>query len=481
MLRPDWIDHPEQIPDPLGHGARAVAWLRRLRHPKNPAPGHPFTLDPWQEAVVKAIYGPRHPDGSRIVRRAFLVIPRGNRKTSLCAALTLLHLAGPERQPGGLVLSAASARDQARELFQEAALVVSCDARLSRLKVQDTKSTIAFPELRTRYTALSARGNAHHGKTPNVIIADEALHTWNTAEGKRLWDALELSLVKTPGTLLFVASTAGRGQDNLGHALYDYARKVQIGEIDDPATLPVIFAADREDDPWSEEVWHAVNPGMAHGYPDAAAYRDKARKSQLSSVDRESFLQYNLNVWLDSSTSPFVDMPNWDRCRGEVDLLDMAAGEIPCWIGVDLSKTNDLTAVVACFRDGNDFYLHPMAFCPEDALRRRGEQHGVDYVDWAAKGHIITTPGAVIDLAIVEDYIRELCATYNVREVAADPMYAKTILARLTDDGIPAVEHRQGWVSMAPAVQAFERAIISEALHHDGNPVMRWNISNVQI
>jgi phage terminase large subunit-like protein len=112
MLAPAWLTDGSEIPDPMGYGERAVAWLRKLKHPKSPGRA---PLDDWQERIVRAIYGPRHPDGSRIVRRVVLLLPRGNRKTSLCAALTLLHLLGPERLPGGLTISAASAHEQARD------------------------------------------------------------------------------------------------------------------------------------------------------------------------------------------------------------------------------------------------------------------------------------------------------------------------------------------------------------------------------
>ena len=97
MLTPAWISDGSPIPDPQGCGEKAVAWLKGFPHPKN----RKTTLagDPWQQRIIRAIYGPRHEDGSRIVRRVVLLLPRGNRKTSLAAALTLLHLAGPERQP----------------------------------------------------------------------------------------------------------------------------------------------------------------------------------------------------------------------------------------------------------------------------------------------------------------------------------------------------------------------------------------------
>jgi phage terminase large subunit-like protein len=480
MLIPSWINSDEPIEDPLGCGQRAVDWLRRLKHPKNPAPGHPFQLDPWQERIIRKLYGPRNEDGSRKVRRLVLVVPRGNRKTSLGAAITLLHLIGPEKQPGNLIVSAASAHEQALELFNETATIVQGDGRLSKhLSVRDYTSSISFRSQRSRYIAVASDGKVQHGKTPNVVIADE-LHVWEGKAGQKQWEALDSALVKVPGTLLVVATTAGRGQENLAWKTVDYAIRVQKGEIDDPATLPVIFMAEEGDDWQSEEVWHALNPGMAHGYPDLESYRDKARKAIASPSDRDSFLQYNLNRWLDHSTSPFVEMSTYDKGKCEVDLAALEGK--PCWLGVDLSSNSDLTAVVACWRDGEDGYqVNPWFFCPEDNLRRRADKDGVPYPTWAEQRLIIPTPGNVVDFRMVEDTIREICATYSVREIAFDPHLARNMLNNLLEDGYPAVEMRQGWVTMAPAIKELERAIVGGRFRHGGHPILRWHFDNIAV
>lgn len=117
---PEWVLDASEIPDPLGYGERAVRFLRALKHPKSRARGRAFQLDPWQERIVRRIYGPRDEAGRRIVKTAFLLLPRGNRKTSLAAALALLHAIGPEKLPGGEVISAASDQKQARICLQPA-------------------------------------------------------------------------------------------------------------------------------------------------------------------------------------------------------------------------------------------------------------------------------------------------------------------------------------------------------------------------
>lgn len=480
MMIPSWIDDKSEIDDPFGYGERAVLWLRRLRHPKSTAAGKAFQLDDFQERIIRKIYGPRHDDGSRIVRRVVLVLPRGNRKTSLASAITLLHLLGPESQAGGLIVSAASAHEQAKELYNETALIVEGDKRLSKhLSVRDYISQIAFAKKRSRYIAVASDGKTQHGKTPNVVIADE-LHAWTGAAGQRQWEALDSALVKVANTLMIVATTAGRGQENLAWKTIDYAMKVQTGQIDDPATLPVIFAAEADDDWQDEDLWHKVNPGLKHGYPNLEAFRDKALKAKHSPSDRDSFWQYNLNRWLDRSTSPFVDMQVYDQGRAYVDLEDLEANQTPCYLGVDLSKNEDLTAIVAAWRDGDGYRVQPWFFCPADNLRERGERHEAPYVEWAEQGHIIPTQGNVVDFTTIEDTLRELCARFNVQEIAFDPHMGRVMMASLANDGFPATEMRQGWATMGPAVKELERSIIARTFTHGGHPVLRWNFENVE-
>lgn len=482
MLIPSWISDGSEIPDPLGYGERAVKFLRALKHPKNPAKGHPFQLDPWQERIIRRIYGPRNEDGTRIVRRVVLVLPRGNRKTSLCAALVLLHLVGPERLPGGLVVSAAAAHEQARQLFREAALIVENDPRLwKHLKVRDYTSAITFRKQQSRYVAVASDGRAQHGMTPNVVIADE-LHAWKGTAGREQWAALDSALVKVPNTLSIIATTSGRGQDNLAWEKVEHAIKVQKGEVDDPATLPVVFMAEKDDDWRDEALWHAVNPGMKYGYPNLPSYRDKAQKAATSVSEREEFQQLNLNFWLDRSTSPFVDMAVYDQGAAPID-MDALTGA-PCWLGVDLGITDDLTAVVAAFRDpevDGGYIVAPHFFTPRDNVDKRTATSGFPYRRHVDDGAIVATPGNVTDFAAVEAKIRDLCTRYDVQEIAFDPAYGAQMMQSLEADGFPVVAFRQGWFSMAPAVRELERAIIAGRFRHGGHPVLRWNFANIAV
>lgn len=474
---PTWIDDGSEIPDPFGYGERAVTFIRNLKHPKSTLPGNAFQLDPWMERIIRRIYGPRHPDRTRIVKTAFIMVPRGNRKTALGAALTLLHTIGPEKQIGGQVIASAADQKQARIAFEEAANMLRCDKRLLQLvDIADYRNRIIHKSKGAWLEAISADGATQHGRTPAFVLADE-LHAWKNAS---LWEALKTGLVKTPGALNVIITTAGKGQENVAFKQYEYARAVALGEKHDPATLPVLFEAPKDCDWRDEAIWHRVNPGLRYGYPDLAGLRQLALEAESRPADRDSFRQLHLNIWLDHATSQFVDMAVYDRGAAPLNLATLA--HRPCWVGVDMSTTTDLTAVVAAFRDDDGgFTVLPQFFVPAENLRARADRDKVSYPDWAKRGLITATPGNAIDYQAVERHIRMLDTLYDVREINFDPAYAQPVMAPLDSSGLPVATMRQGWVTQSPALNVLERAIVSGKLRHGGNPVLRWCFDNVEI
>jgi phage terminase large subunit-like protein len=475
---PAWVYDGSPIDDPFGYGERAVEFLRRLKHPASTAPNSAFQLHDWQERIVRRIYGPRHPDGRRIVETVFCMIPRGNRKTSLAAALALLHTIGPERVPAGQVIFAAADREQAGIGFREAANIVRMDSRLvSATKIYDAHNSakkIILKSERVELRAISSDGAAQHGLTPSFLLSDE-LHIW---KGRDLWEALKTSLIKTSGTLMVIATTAGRGSENLAFNEYDYARRVALGQIDNPAYLPIIFEADAGDDWKDEAVWHRVNPGLAHGFPNLNGLRTAAKEAEHRPADRFAFKQFNLNLWQAHSRDPLFDMSVYDAGKVPLDLADLE--ELPCYIGVDMSVNGDLTAVVAAWRhDDGRITVQPSFFVPGEDLAGRAERDRVPYEQWADDDLINVIDGPVIEPQAVEDHIRELCARFNVHEVAFDPHLARMTMQRLHDDGIPTIEMRQGPLTMGPAIGDLERTVNGRMIRHDGHPVLRHHFDSV--
>jgi phage terminase large subunit-like protein len=475
--RPDWIYDGSEIEDTFGYGERAVDFIRRLKHPKSRLPDQGFDLPIFWERIIRRIYGPCDPKGNRQVRTVFCLLPRGARKTTMGAALALLHTFGWEKVPGGQAMVGAGAEEQAEIAFAEALAIAEATPWLEKAsRPTASELIIEHPKSKATFKALSSEGKAKLGKTPSFVLADELI-VWKNRE---LWKALHTGLNKTSGSLLIIITQAGRGQENLAYDLLDYARKVQRGEVIDPGFLPVLFEADSDADWQDEDLWHYVNPGLAEGFPDLEGLRQFARECVERPSDRDDFRQFHLNVWLDHSASPFVDMAVYDEGAGPIDLDDLE-GE-PCWIAVDMGLTTDLTAVVACWRDGDDgFQVAAWFFVPADNLQSRAERDGVPYPRWAKDGYIIATLGNVTDYRAVESHIRGLCERFDVQEIVFDPAYAQAVMGPLTDGGLPTATMRQGWVTMGPAIKELERAIVGRGFRHGGNPVLRWNFDNVAV
>jgi phage terminase large subunit-like protein len=472
MARPVWLFDDSPIDDPLGYGQRAVDFLLKLKHPKSKLHGRAFQLDSWVERLVRRIYGPRDADGQRQVRTVFAMVPRGNRKTSIGAALVCLHTFGPERVPNGQVVSAAADAKQALIAYDEAlGIVQAMPSVASKLQIRVGTHKIKHPRKGATYESISSDGATQHGRTVNFLLSDE-IHAWRKRD---LWEALKTSLAKTAESLHVITTTAGRGEENLAFDLVSYARKVASGEIDDPTFLPVLFEPDEGDDWRDEAVWHKVNPGLALGYPDLKGLRAMAREAENRPADRDAFRQYHLNFWPDHSSSPFVEMATYDAGAEAFETSG------PCWLGVDMSSSIDLSVVVAAWRKGEGYIVKPWFFCPSDNLRERQEQSGAPYVRWAEQGLIEATPGNVIDHRAVEARIRAICQQYHVAEIAFDPAFAVSIMGNLSDDGFPVVEFRQGALTMMPAIAELERAIIARRFHHGGHPILRFCFGNVEV
>ncbi len=474
--RPRWAFDRSRIADPLGYGARALKFFDALRHPKSTEPDKRIVLHPFWRRVVLRMYGPRTPQGKRIVRIVYVMVGRGARKTSVAAALGLLHAIGHERRPmSHSLLAGGSGEDQADLALEEAkAIVRATPALRKRVKVRsdylehDTDGS----ELRT----LSADGDVSHGKTPVFACYDEH----HTIKNRKLWKAIKTGLIKVPDALLVIITTAGRGQTGPAWEEYQYARRVALGEIENPSYLPVILEPEPGADWQDERVWHYVNPCLADGYPDLDSMRAAAIECQEKPADRDDFKQYNLNFWLDQSLSPFVDMAVFDGGAEALDLEALRGRE--CWVTGDLSTTTDLSCLLATFPDGDGgFTVLPAFFCPGDNLRRRAEVDKVPYPTWAEQKFITATPGNVIDYTAIIAKAREWHQTFKVKEFGFDRAYAQTVMQALMDDGLPVATISQGWLMQSPAVRDLECAIIARKYRHGGHPVLRWCFGNVAV
>ena len=121
-----------------------------------------------------------------------MLLPRGNRKTSLGAALALLHTDGPEAVPGGEVLFAATDQKQARIGFREAEAIITASTEMWR-KGQANRR---FDASGTAYQALKSTKTASSSPTAHSL--------------RRLRPTAQASMAARPSSPSPTKSTLGR-------------------------------------------------------------------------------------------------------------------------------------------------------------------------------------------------------------------------------------------------------------------------------
>ncbi len=454
--------------------SRAIGFFEELlRHSKGQRfAGKPFILEPWQRDAIAKTFGTVHRKSRlRRYRRVFVYVPRKNGKSTLAAGVAL-KLAGADDEPGAEVYSAAADRSQAAIVFDEAKNMVVAESIL-RERFTIYRRSLVVPETLSTYRVLSADAKTKHGFNTHGCVFDE-LHT---QENRELFDVLTTSVGARSQPLIWMMSTAGYDTDTVCYEQLEYARDVASGKIDDPEFLPILYEADPDKDDWkSPELWRRVNPNF--GVSLDPEYIEKEYRRALNSPAYENtFKRLHLNMWTQQETR-WLSVEVWDRNAAPTRPLQGRR----CYVGCDLSRKTDLTALVGVFPDDEGVLDVLAAFwIPRDRIAEKEREDRVPYSKWVAEGLITATPGNVIDYSAVRDRVDEWARLYEIAEFAYDPWSATQLALEIQDRGLTIVEHRQGFKSMSEPSKALESLLLQAKIRHSGNPVLRWMFGNVAI
>ena len=230
-----------------------------------------------------------------------------------------------------------------------------------------------------------------------------------------------------------------------------------------------------------EEAWRAANPAIDAGFCSLEEMRTKARRIEHFPAEIADFRRFHLNQWQEGAAEPWLALEIYDAADPMTPIGDLTGR--PCWVGIDLSSVEDLTAVVAVFPDGSGegrrYDVLPMFFLPEDGIITKGEKDRADYLRWAEQGFLTLTPGNVVDHSAIVDHVIALGKTYGVQEIAIDRWNSTAVNTALQEEGFTINQFGQGFASMAAPVKELKRAILTKHFRHGSNPLLRMCFGNV--
>ena len=454
---------------------RAVEFIRCLKHTKGRWRGQAFDLLPWQETIIRDVFGMVKEDGFRQYNTAYVEIPKKNGKSELAAGVALYMTCG-DNEWGAEVYGCASDRQQASIVFDVAVdMVEQCPALKRRIKPVMSVKRLVYKPTNSFYQVLSAEAYTKHGLNVHAVIFDE-LHSQPNRE---LFD------VMTKGSgdartqpLFFLITTAGTDRHSVCFEQHQKAEDILCGRKVDPTFYPVIYGAADDADWTSEEVWYRANPSLGHTI-DIGKVRNACLSARDNPTEENIFRQLRLNQWVKQSTR-WMQMEKWDACAFPVDEGELLGRE--CYGGLDLSSSIDITAFVLVFppRDDTERYVFlPFFWIPEENMVRRVRRDHVPYDVWEKQGFLETTEGDVIHYGFIERFIEELGKRFHIKEIAFDRWGAVQMVQNLEGLGFTVVPFGQGFKDMSPPTKRLMELVLERNVAHGGHPVLRWMMDNI--
>jgi phage terminase large subunit-like protein len=448
-------------------------FIQKLPHTKGrwAAKKEKLSLGPWQKFIVCNLFGWVDQNGKRRFRKAYLKIPRKNGKSLLAAAIGIAMLCF-DGEFGAEVYSGATTEKQAWEVFGPARLMCKRTPELCEYYgIEVNARNINILGNGSKFEPII--GNPGDGSSPSCSIHDE-YHEHDTDDQV---ETMETGMGAREQPLMLQITTAG---NNIAGPCYmaesEYKKLLDRVYVDE-RTFVLMYGIDEDDDWTTDEALIKANPNYDVSV-SAEFLRAQQKEAIRNASKQNAFKRKHLNVWVGAHTA-FFNMEDWARCCDKDMKIDDFSGDV-CVFSLDLASRIDVVAYLKIFsrtiNGKQHYYCFPRFYLPEETVLDEKNAH---YQKWVNEGYLTATDGDEINFNEIETDIREDMPKFSASELVYDPWRATQLAQRFEDDGALAVEFRNTVNMMSPPMYELEAAIASKRIHHDGNPVMTWMISNV--
>lgn len=436
--------------------------------------GEQIHLEDWEVFILASIFGWVHRITlKRRFRVADLFVPRKNSKSTLAAVIGNFMLA-VDGEFGAEVYSGATSQDQALEVFRPALLMArATPIYRQKYGVIANASNLSVIDKNAKFEPVI--GKPGDGASPSCAIVDE-YHEHKTSE---LYDTMQTGMGARSQPLMLVITTAGSDISGPCFLHQKELEKILEGVMDNDQRFGIIFGIDESDDWTSEESLIKANPNYGISV-DAEFLKAQQRDAIADPRKQNTFKTKHLNVWV-AAASPWVNLHHLQQAGDSALTLADFKGE-ECIVGLDLASKQDIASAVWIFRreidDVSHYYAISKSYIPRAALEKPENAH---YQAWAHTGHLIATPGNMIDISQIEEDIFHSAESVVIREIAKDPWGGQQMGANLANQGFEVIDIPQQVRYLSDPMKEIQALVDAGRFHHDGNPCYVWQMSNVEV
>ncbi|HJF47439.1 MAG TPA: terminase large subunit [Limosilactobacillus oris] len=449
--------------------------------------GGKFHLAEYQEWIVSELYGWRVKEtGERRYTQGMVSMARKSGKTYLAASLAAIGLM-MENKPAKnrQVLFVSNALKQAKlgyDMLSSSLRQVQKTSRLVRHRVKVQKERITDLPTDSFATALASDTNTLDGYAGTTIILDE----YAAAKDRKVYDVLKSGQAQEPNSLLLIISTSGLDLNAPMYTEYKMLSDVLAGKKQADRYFIAIWELDDRKEANKPKTWIKANPIF-----EIPAIKKRMQPKIQDDVnlgiaqdDLIPVLTKNFNMWLQAADNSYISMDDWDKA--EIDTPDTTGRDV--YIGFDMSKTNDLTAISWIVPIDGRFYVDSHSWVgTKYGLDRKIKLDGFNYPAGEKRGEcsITTLASGVIDIDDVFAYLQKIIQQnqWNVKAICYDPWNFNNILAKCERElpDIPLIEVRQGTLTLNVPTREFRDNLFQKKIIHNDNQLLRYSMINARI
>lgn len=469
-----------------------------------PLRGKPFLLEPWEKFCVYGmlifyIKGTKE----RLVKEAFIFIPRKNGKTIFVSALAWA-LGILERKSGAKVYVVGAALKQAMETFDnwtynvERVLYGSRKAAQTdgwRILDNNMEHSVGNSDLAggsLDLIALASNPDAQDSFNCNIVIADE-LHAYKSPKN---YNILKEATKAYTNKLVIGITTAGDDGTGFCAQRLEYCRKVIRDTVRDDGYFIFICCADEDEDgtvDFTNPVQHEkANPNYGVTIRPADIMND-AMQALNDPQQRKDFYAKSLNVFTASVRSYFnIDEFRRSNERAgerlgigadwplERKLKVLAALKADWFGGADLSKLHDLTAAALHGQyQGIDIAI-THAWFPVVAATVKADEDNIPLFGWKDDGWLDMCNAPTNNHAAVVEWFKKMRAMgFHIRQVGHDRKFCREYFVGMKSAGFCVVDQPQYFYKKSEGFRHIEKQAKNDCFYYLGSEAYEYCVQNV--
>lgn len=469
-----------------------------------PLRGELFILEPWEKFIVYAILiffkaGTKE----RVVKEAFIFIPRKNGKTLLIAALSY-GLAMLERMSGAKVYVVAASLKQTMETFDSwkynltQSLYGSLDeAKKDGWKILDNSvdHTIGHDDLAggsVSMNALASNPDAQDSFNANIIIADE-VHAYKNA---KQYQVLKDATNAYTNSLVIAISTGGDDPSGFCAQHAGYCEKILDGTVTDEAMFVFMARApegkDGEIDFTNAHIQKISNPN----YGITIRPEDIMRDALIALNDpqkRKEFIAKRLNRFV-AAQKAWFDIEEFRRSNEEAGKalgidpkwplekkLQYLVGKRANWYGgADLSKMHDLTAAALHAQIGGVDVSITHAWFPIVAAAKKADEDNIPLFGWAENGWLDMCNARTNNHGEVVEWFKLMRRKgFKIAEVGHDRKFCREYFGGMKKAGFKIVDQPQYHYKKSEGFRHIEKQAKNGLFYYLGSEAYEYCVGNV--